>query len=209
VGGAINRWLIRAQKPRSKAISCKGQVAGRHYKGQHLSSYTQHVPGQLAQLSNFSVYLRQLSQLSRNMLSVAAEMLPFIVPPCDDPCTPSRVMNEARLSHLPFWGPSEGFFLINSTAVGLTRMKRSSCGLRVRVNPWVNLGERFIQVNPTDVWLRKKPPHWDPKAASGLNALRSFFVSCSQKTRELQRSSWGLIRLPVVKIGLYKILFYF
>jgi len=40
-------------------------------------------------------------------------------------------MNEARLSHLPFWGPSEGSFLINSTAVGLTRMKRSSFGLRV------------------------------------------------------------------------------
>ena len=47
------------------------------------------------------------------------------------------IMNEARLSHLPFWGPSEGFFLINSTAVGLTRMKRSSFRLRVRVNPWV------------------------------------------------------------------------
>jgi len=31
-----------------------------------------------------------------------------------DQCT----MNEARLSHLPFWGPSEGFFLIDSTAVG-------------------------------------------------------------------------------------------
>ena len=60
-------------------------------------------------------------------------------------------MNEARLSHLPFWGPSEVFFLINSTAVGLTRMNRSSFGLRVRVNPWVNLGERFIRVNPTDV----------------------------------------------------------
>jgi len=60
-------------------------------------------------------------------------------------------MNEARLSHLPFWGPSEVLFLVNSTAVGLTRMKRSSFGLRVRVNPWVNLGERFIRVNPTDV----------------------------------------------------------
>jgi len=60
-------------------------------------------------------------------------------------------MKEARLSHLPFWGPSEAFFLINSTAVGLTRMKRSSFGLRVRVNPRVNLGERFIRVNPTDV----------------------------------------------------------
>jgi len=35
---------------------------------------------------------------------------------------PMVTMNEARLSHLPFWGPSEGFFLINSTAVGLTRM---------------------------------------------------------------------------------------
>jgi len=23
------------------------------------------------------------------------------------------LMNEARLSHLPFWGPSEGFFFIN------------------------------------------------------------------------------------------------
>ena len=55
-------------------------------------------------------------------------------------------MNEARLSHLPFWGPSAGFFLIDSTAVGLTRMKRSSFGLRARVNPWVNLGERFIRV---------------------------------------------------------------
>jgi len=60
-------------------------------------------------------------------------------------------MNEARLSHLPFWGPSEFYFLINSTAVGLTRMKRSSFGLRVRVNPWVNLGERVIRVHPTDV----------------------------------------------------------
>jgi len=89
---------------------------------------------------------------------------------------PSRFppMNEARSSHLPFWGPSEGFFLINQTSVGLTRMKRSSFGLRVRVNPWVNLDERFIRVNPTDVWLRTKPPHWDPKTASGLNALRSF-----------------------------------
>jgi len=53
-------------------------------------------------------------------------------------------------------------------------MKRSSFGLRVRVNPWVNLGERFIRVNPTDVWLRTKPPHWDPKTASGLTALRSL-----------------------------------
>jgi len=35
-----------------------------------------------------------------------------------------NLMNEARLSHLPFWGPSEGFFLINLTAVGLTRMNR-------------------------------------------------------------------------------------
>ena len=60
-------------------------------------------------------------------------------------------MNEARLSRLPFWGPSEGSFIINSTAVGLTRMKRSSFGLRVLVNLWVNLGERFIRVNPTDV----------------------------------------------------------
>ena len=60
-------------------------------------------------------------------------------------------MNEARLSHLLFWGPSEGFFLINSTSVGLTQIKRSSFGLRVRVNPLVNLGERFIRVNPTDV----------------------------------------------------------
>jgi len=60
-------------------------------------------------------------------------------------------MNEARLSHLPFWGPSEGFVLSDSTAVGLIRMKRSSFGLRDRVNPWVNLGERFIRVNPTDV----------------------------------------------------------
>jgi len=34
-------------------------------------------------------------------------------------------MNEGRLSHLPFWGLSKGFFLINSTSVGLTRMKRS------------------------------------------------------------------------------------
>jgi len=61
-----------------------------------------------------------------------------------------QAMNEARLSYLPFWGPSEGFFLIDATAVGLTRMKRSSFGLRVRVNPWVNLGERFIRVNPKE-----------------------------------------------------------
>jgi len=32
-------------------------------------------------------------------------------------------------------------------------MKRSSFGLWVRVNPWVNLGEHFIRVNPTDVCL--------------------------------------------------------
>jgi len=83
-------------------------------------------------------------------------------------------MNEASLSQLPFWGPSEGLFLINSTAVGLTRMKRSSFELGIRVIPWVNLGERFIRVNPTDVQLRKKPPHWDPKTASGLNTLRSL-----------------------------------
>ena len=38
---------------------------------------------------------------------------------------PSQVMNEARLSHLPFWGPSEGFFVINSTAVGLTPGRRA------------------------------------------------------------------------------------
>jgi len=60
--------------------------------------------------------------------SAATNMSAPIWPICDS-------MNEARLSHLPFWGPSEGFFLDNSTAVGLTRMKRSSFGLRVRVNP--------------------------------------------------------------------------
>jgi len=86
----------------------------------------------------------------------------------------AATMNEARLSHLPFWGPSEGCFLINPTAVGLTPMKRSSFGLRVRVNPCVNLGECFIRVTPTDVELRKKTPYWDPKTASGLNALRSL-----------------------------------
>ena len=52
------------------------------------------------------------------------------------------IMNEARLSHLPLWGPSEGFFLINSTAVGLTPMKRSSLGLRVRVNVSFGLTRR-------------------------------------------------------------------
>ena len=62
-----------------------------------------------------------------------------------------HTMNEARLSHLPFWGPSEAVFFLIKTSFGLTRMKRSSFGLRVRVNPWVNLGERFIRVNPTDV----------------------------------------------------------
>jgi len=29
------------------------------------------------------------------------------------PTTAAYTINEARLSHLPFWGPSEGFFLIN------------------------------------------------------------------------------------------------
>jgi len=28
-------------------------------------------------------------------------------------CTLDTPMNEERLSHLPFWGPSEGFFLID------------------------------------------------------------------------------------------------
>jgi len=31
----------------------------------------------------------------------------------DIPSVDSTAMNEARLSHLPFWGPSEGFFLID------------------------------------------------------------------------------------------------
>ena len=62
-----------------------------------------------------------------------------------------RYNERSAFKPLAFWGPSESFFLINSTAVGLTRMKRSSFELRVRVNPWVNLGERFIRVNPTDV----------------------------------------------------------
>jgi len=53
------------------------------------------------------------------------------------------IMNEARVSHLPFWGPSEGFFLINETSVGLTRMKRSGFGFWVRVNPWVNANVSF------------------------------------------------------------------
>jgi len=39
--------------------------------------------------------------------------------PGDNLKPPSGPMNEARLSHLPFWGRSEGFFFINSTAVGL------------------------------------------------------------------------------------------
>jgi len=30
----------------------------------------------------------------------------------------ASAMNEARLSHLPFWGPSEGFFLIISRPSG-------------------------------------------------------------------------------------------
>jgi len=69
-----------------------------------------------------------------------------------DPVPPTLATNErSAFKPLAFWGPSEGFVLINSTAVGLTRMKRSRFGLRVRVNPWVNLGERFIRVNPTDV----------------------------------------------------------
>jgi len=71
--------------------------------------------------------------------------------PSPQDATTYAPMNEARLSHLPFWGPREGFFLIDSTAVGLTRIKKIEFGLRVRVNPWVKLGERFIRVDPTDV----------------------------------------------------------
>jgi len=56
---------------------------------------------------------------------------------------------------LPFWGPREGFFLIDSTAVGLTRMKTFRVWVKGSgkqwVNPWVKLGERFIRVDPTDV----------------------------------------------------------
>jgi len=90
----------------------------------------------------------------------------------------SGPMNEARLSHLPFWGPSEGFFLINSTAIGLTRMKRSSFGLKVRVKPWVTLGERFIRVNPTDVELklRTKTPHWSLGPPNGKWLKRASFI---------------------------------
>ena len=46
------------------------------YKGHYLSSYTQRVP------IPFKCVPRQLSQLSRNLLSVVAEILTFIVPPC-------------------------------------------------------------------------------------------------------------------------------
>jgi len=84
-------------------------------------------------------------------------------------------MNEARLSHLPFWGPSGGFFLINSTAVGLTRMKRSSFGLRVRVNPWVNLGERFIRVKPDGRLIKKKNASLGPQNGKWLK--RASFIS--------------------------------
>jgi len=76
----------------------------------------------------------------------------YTTPPLPALRRPYPIRNErSAFKPLAVWGPSEGFFLINSTAVGLTRMKRSSFGLRVRVNPWVNLGERFIRVNPTDV----------------------------------------------------------
>ena len=48
-------WLSRAQQPRSKHLSCKGQSARRHYEGQYLSSYTHQLPGQLDQLSRYKL----------------------------------------------------------------------------------------------------------------------------------------------------------
>jgi len=68
-------------------------------------------------------------------------------------------------------------------------MKRSSFGLRVRVSPVVNLGERFIRVNPTDVEFK---PHWDPKTASGVNALRSFWI----RRRRITQPSWPRVGSP-------------
>jgi len=100
-------------------------------------------------------------------------------------------MNEARLSHSPFWGPSECFFLINSTAVGLTRMKRSSLGFRVRVNPWVNLGERFIRVNPTAVELIRKNPSLGPQNGKWLK--RASFIKSGKDNPSTQYCGRALV----------------
>jgi len=91
------------------------------------------------------------------------------------------IMNEARLSHLPFWGPSEGFFLIDSTAVGLTRMKRSprlTQGFTRTFNPKL---ERFIRVNPTAVESIRKKPSLGPQNGKWLK--RASFIEGGEMSK--------------------------
>jgi len=83
-------------------------------------------------------------------------------------------MNEARLSHLPFWGPGKVVFIL---------MKRPSSWPEWNVHRgWPRgLPEPLTQNLNVSFGLtrrtfnqKEKSPHWDPKTASGLHALRSF-----------------------------------
>ena len=82
-------------------------------------------------------------------------------------------MNEARLSHLSFWGPSEAFFFF-LTSVGLTRMKcspRLTQGFTRTLYPTL---EGFIRVNPTAVELIRKKPSLGPQ--NGKLLKRALFI---------------------------------
>jgi len=53
----------------------------------------------------------------------------------------------------------------------MKRSPRLTQGFTRTLNPKL---ERFIRVKPDGRLIDKKSPHWDPKTASGLNALRSL-----------------------------------
>jgi len=90
-------------------------------------------------------------------------------------------MNEARLSHFPFWGPSEAFFFLIKRPSGLTRMKRSprlTQGFTRTLNPKL---ERFIRVNPTAVELIRKKPLLGPQNGKWLKRASFIGISLSHR----------------------------
>jgi len=96
-------------------------------------------PSPLCLTNKTGIPLRQTTAL--DMWSVCRPP-PRVVSPCNE---------RSAFKPLAFWGPSEGFFLILIQRRRVNPNETFEFWVRVRVNPWVNLGERFIRVNPTDV----------------------------------------------------------
>jgi len=88
-----------------------------------------------------------------------------------------RLMNEARLSHLPFWGPSEAFFFL---IINVRRVKPNKTFAEVNPGVYPNPSpklERFIQVNPTAVEFTRKKPSLGPQNSRWLK--RASFIKCN------------------------------